>query len=64
MNGVENYVLQDCRKTQKIITVFMVNGYKLTGSVSAFDDVCIELVDEDGYRKLLYKQAISTINFH
>lgn len=62
--SIENYVLHDCRKTQKIITIYMVNGFKLTGSISAFDDNCIELVDEDGYRKLLYKHAISTINFH
>ena len=60
---VENYILQTCRQTQKYITVFMVNGYKLTGTVSAFDEKCIELVDEEGNRKLLYKHAISTILF-
>ena len=58
----ENYLLHDCRKTQKQVTIFLVNGYQLRGTISAFDESCIELVDEEYNRKLIYKHAISTIN--
>ena len=61
---VEEYVLHDCRKRQVVIKIYLVNGYQLTGTISAFDEKCIEFVDENGYRKLLYKHAISTIEFH
>ena len=61
---LEETILHDCRRTQKMINIYLVNGYKLYGSVSAFDEKCIEFVDENGYRKLLYKHAISTIEFH
>ena len=64
MESIENYVLHDCRKTQKVISIFLMNGYRLTGTISAHDEKCIEFVDENGYRKLLYKHAISTIEFH
>lgn len=62
MIKTEIYLLHDARKTQKHITVYLVNGFQLRGTISSFDDVCIELVDEEGNRKLVYKHAISTIN--
>ena len=63
MNNTETYLLHDARRLQIKVAVFMINGFKLTGYISSFDENTIELVDEDGNRKLLYKHAISTINF-
>lgn len=46
---------------QKIsLTIFLVNGVKLTGIVASFDSFCI-LLRRDGHEQLVYKHAISTI---
>lgn len=44
----------------KTLTVFLVNGVKLTGTVADFDDDTLLLVRE-GHAQLIYKHAISTI---
>lgn len=61
--GTENYILHDCRRKQTKLTIYLVNGYRITGYISSFDDNTIELVDEEGNRKLLYKHAVTTIEF-
>ncbi|MGD2002832.1 MAG: RNA chaperone Hfq, partial [Paracoccaceae bacterium] len=46
---------------QKIsVTVFLINGVKLQGVITWFDNFCI-LLRRDGQSQLVYKHAISTI---
>ncbi|MDB5686505.1 MAG: RNA-binding protein Hfq, partial [Rhizorhabdus sp.] len=46
---------------QKIsLTIFLINGVKLTGVVTSFDNFCV-LLRRDGHSQLVYKHAISTI---
>ncbi|MES2033422.1 MAG: RNA chaperone Hfq, partial [Pseudomonadota bacterium] len=40
--------------------IFLVNGVKLQGVVSWFDNFCV-LLRRDGQSQLVYKHAISTI---
>ncbi|HAU76140.1 MAG TPA: RNA chaperone Hfq, partial [Agrobacterium sp.] len=40
--------------------IFLINGVKLTGVVTAFDNFC-ELLRRDDHAQLVYKHAISTI---
>jgi len=51
-----NYV----RKSKIPLTIFLVNGVKLQGVVTWFDNFCV-LLRRDGHSQLVYKHAISTI---
>jgi host factor-I protein len=51
-----NYV----RKNKTPLTIFLVNGVKLQGVVTWFDNFCV-LLRRDGHGQLVYKHAISTI---
>jgi len=51
-----NYV----RKNKVPLTIFLVNGVKLQGVVTWFDNFCL-LLRRDGHSQLVYKHAISTI---
>lgn len=51
-----NYV----RKNKTPLTIFLVNGVKLQGIVSWFDNFCV-LLRRDGHSQLVYKHAISTV---
>jgi host factor-I protein len=42
-------------------TVSLLNGVRLQGNVTAFDDFCISL-ERDGQVQAVYKQEISTIS--
>ena len=42
------------------MTIFLVNGVKLQGFVTWFDNFCV-LLRRDGHSQLVYKHAISTI---
>jgi host factor-I protein len=51
-----NYVI----KHKTPLTIFLVNGVKLQGIVTWFDNFCV-LLRRDGHSQLVYKHAISTI---
>ncbi len=51
-----NYV----RKNKTPLTIFLINGVKLQGIVTWFDNFCV-LLRRDGHSQLVYKHAISTI---
>ncbi|MBB5519967.1 host factor-I protein [Amphiplicatus metriothermophilus] len=42
------------------VTIFLVNGVKLQGVVTWFDNFCV-LLKRDGQSQLVYKHAISTV---
>jgi host factor-I protein len=42
------------------VVIFLINGVKLQGTISDFDEISIILVREQN-AQLLYRQAISTI---
>ena len=63
--AVNQSVLQDnflnnVRKTKNPVTLFLVNGVKLQGIITWFDNFSI-LLKRDQHVQLVYKQAISTI---
>lgn len=45
---------------QGMITVFLTNGVKLSGVVTAYDDDCLTLT-RDGVTQLVSRGAISTV---
>lgn len=42
------------------VTIFLVNGVKLTGTITHFDNFSV-LLSREGCSQLIYKHAISTI---
>ena len=57
---LQDTFLNSVRKTHTPLTIFLVNGVKLQGIVSWFDNFCV-LLRRDGQSQLVYKHAISTI---
>ena len=58
--NLQDTVLNSVRKSKTPLTIFLVNGVKLQGVVSWFDNFCV-LLRRDGQSQLVYKHAISTI---
>ncbi|WP_421850249.1 RNA chaperone Hfq [Oricola sp.] len=58
--NLQDQFLNAVRKQKIPLTIFLVNGVKLTGVVTSFDNFCV-LLRRDGHAQLVYKHAISTI---
>ena len=58
--NLQDVFLNQTRKTKTPVTIFLINGVKLQGIISWFDNFCI-LLRRDGQSQLVYKHAISTI---
>jgi host factor-I protein len=58
--NVQDVFLNYIRKNKTPVTIFLVNGVKLQGIVTWFDQFSV-LLRRDGHTQLVYKQAISTV---
>jgi host factor-I protein len=58
--NVQDVFLNAIRKEKMSVTVFLVNGVKLQGIVTWFDNFCL-LLRRESHIQLVYKHAISTI---
>ena len=58
--NLQDAFLNTVRKSKTPLTIFLVNGVKLQGVVTWFDNFCV-LLRRDGQVQLVYKHAISTI---
>ena len=58
--NLQDTFLNNVRKNKTQLTVFLVNGVKLNGILTWFDNFSI-LLRRDGQSQLIYKHAISTI---
>jgi host factor-I protein len=58
--SLQDAFLNHVRKAKTPLTIFLVNGVKLQGIVTWFDNFCV-LLRRDGHSQLVYKHAISTI---
>ena len=58
--NVQDVFLNYVRKNKVAVTIFLVNGVKLQGNISWFDNFCI-LLRRDSQSQLVYKHAISTV---
>lgn len=59
-NNLQDTFLNHVRKNKVPLTIFLVNGVKLQGIVTWFDNFCV-LLRRDGVSQLVYKHAISTV---
>ncbi|MDR1590045.1 MAG: RNA chaperone Hfq [Oscillospiraceae bacterium] len=63
MAGIQNLqenFLNQARSGKLMLTVFLVNGFQLRGTITGFDNFTVVL-DSEGKQQLIYKHAISTI---
>jgi host factor-I protein len=58
--NLQDAFLNNVRKSKISVTIFLVNGVKLQGVITWFDNFCV-LLRRDGQSQLVYKHAISTI---
>jgi host factor-I protein len=58
--NVQDVFLNYIRKNKTPVTVFLVNGVKLQGILTWFDNFSV-LLRRDSHSQLVYKHAISTI---
>ncbi|KZD09797.1 RNA chaperone Hfq [Oceanibaculum pacificum] len=58
--NVQDVFLNAIRKQKTPVTIFLINGVKLQGIVTWFDNFSV-LLRRDAHSQLVYKHAISTI---
>lgn len=57
---VQNTFLTELKNKEVSVTVFLINGVKLQGIITWFDDNTL-LLRRDGFTQLIYKHSISTV---
>ena len=60
IQNLQDVFLNNIRKNKAPVTVFLVNGVKLQGVITWFDNFSV-LLRRDGHAQLVYKHAISTV---
>ena len=58
--NLQDTFLNAVRKSKSSVTIFLVNGVKLQGNITWFDNFCV-LLRRDAHSQLVYKHAISTV---
>ncbi|MBP7252963.1 MAG: RNA chaperone Hfq [Alphaproteobacteria bacterium] len=58
--NVQDVFLNYLRKNKAPVTVFLINGVKLQGVITWFDNFSL-LLRRDAHAQLVYKHAISTV---
>jgi host factor-I protein len=58
--NLQDSFLNQVRKDNISVVIYLVNGFQLRGSVKGFDNFTV-ILENDGKQQLVYKHAISTI---
>ena len=58
--NLQDAFLTKARRQNVPLTVFLVNGFQMRGTVRGFDPFTVVL-DSEGRQQMIYKHAISTI---
>jgi host factor-I protein len=58
--NLQDVFLNHVRKAKTPLTIFLINGVKLQGMITWFDNFSV-LLRRDGHSQLVYKHAISTV---
>ncbi|NGY87159.1 RNA chaperone Hfq [Bacillus megaterium] len=57
--NIQDQFLNQLRKENIYVTVFLLNGFQLRGLIKGFDNFTV-LIESEGKQRLIYKHAIST----
>ena len=58
--NLQDRYLNQARRDKTPLTLFLIDGYQLRGTILSFDQFAVLLLSE-GKQNLIYKHAISTI---
>ncbi|MDR3349470.1 MAG: RNA chaperone Hfq [Acidaminococcales bacterium] len=58
--NLQDSFLNQVRKENVVVIVYLVNGFQLKGLVRGFDNFTV-ILENDGRQQLIYKHAISTV---
>ena len=58
--NLQEAILQEVRREKIPVTLFLMNGFQLRGTITGFDSFVVVLVSE-GKQQMIYKHAISTL---
>jgi len=58
--NLQDSFLNQVRRDNIPVTIYLVNGYQLRGFIKGFDNFTVVL-ENDGKQQLVYKHALSTI---
>ena len=58
--NLQDIFLTKVRKQAVPVTVFLINGFQLRGTITGFDCFVV-ILDSEGRQQVIYKHAISTI---
>ncbi len=59
--NLQDAFLNQVRKENIPVTIFLINGFQLKGMVRGFDNFTV-ILESDGKQLMVYKHAISTIS--
>lgn len=59
--NIQDLFLSRARRSRSNVTMFLMNGYQLRGTIAAYDQFVVVFVS-DGKQQVIYKHAISTIS--
>ncbi|MBE4908642.1 RNA chaperone Hfq [Cytobacillus suaedae] len=59
--NIQDQFLNQLRKDNTFVTVFLLNGFQLRGLIKGFDNFTV-LLETEGKQQLIYKHAISTFS--
>ena len=59
--NLQDVSLASVRRTETPVTVFLMNGFQMRGTITGFDPFTVVLTTE-GKQNLIYKHAISTVS--
>lgn len=58
--NLQEAILNEVRRDRVPVTLFLMNGFQLRGTITGFDSFVVVLVS-DGKQQMIYKHAISTL---
>ena len=58
--NLQDAILNEVRRDKVPVTLFLMNGFQLRGTITGFDSFVVVLVS-DGKQQMIYKHAISTL---
>ena len=58
--NLQEAILNEVRKDKVPVTLFLMNGFQLRGTITGYDSFVVVLVT-DGKQQMIYKHAISTL---
>lgn len=58
--NLQDAFLNQVRRDKANLTIFLMNGFQMHGTVKAFDGFTV-IIEAEGKQQLIYKHAISTI---